>query len=339
MCLDVNNEEQGSKLVKKNGRLGKGLYKILYLINSYFGNDKVSIFKVYFQYLIRLPSNQKRLCFTDARLCRCCKRHLRKDLFNLGSDRCFACVRKGECLRKYKRYDTSINGTFLRHRIIAGLNAVDPIIYFQSIVREIVETLQHGLELHASFRWVLSASVIFERTVEDNLQETRFDFNSDEQVLLRADQIGGQVETAMNRLLALLLEMSERDSDFVFKRVYFTTVRLARYNPIGGSSFIPTPKELADKHALINVQNEDSLCFLYAIASAIHPAKRNPNRPSHYVQYLSEFNITGLKFPLDPKDISKFEELNPSIAVNVLHYDEDRTIDPLVASSHFGREH
>src|ERR1700759_1006133 len=96
------------------------------------------------------------------------------------------------------------------------------------------------------------------KTIEENLQKTRFDFNSDEQVLLRPDEIVGQVEAAMNRLLALILEMSERESDFVFKRVHSTTVRLGRYNPVGGSSYIPTPRDLADKEAIINVQNKDS---------------------------------------------------------------------------------
>jgi hypothetical protein len=62
-------------------------------------------------------------------------------------------------------------------------------------------------------------------------------------------------------------------------------------------------------------------------------------RPKQYEKYFSEFNITGLKFPLAPKDISKFEDLNPSIAVTVLHYDADRVIVPLVHSKHLGREH
>src|SRR6267154_1206889 len=133
--------------------------------------------------------------------------------------------------------------------------------------------------------------------------------------------------------------MSERESNFVFKRVFSSTVRLARYNPIGGSSFIPTPKELIGKRALVNVRNNDTRCFLYAVASAIHPAKIDTQRPTQYKKYFPEFNITGLKFPLVPKDISKFEELNPDIAVNVLHYDADRVIVPLVHTRHLGRKH
>ena len=133
--------------------------------------------------------------------------------------------------------------------------------------------------------------------------------------------------------------MGDRESNFVFKRVLSTTVRFAKFHPIGGSSFIPTPKELVKKMALVNVQNKDTRCFLYAIASAIHPANRNPHRSSKYDPYLSEFNITGLKFPLAPKDISKFEDFNPKIAINVLHYDADKVIVPLVHSNHLGREH
>ena len=80
--------------------------------------------------------------------------------------------------------------------------------------------MQDGVDLHTSFRWLLSASVVFERTVEDISQETRFDFYSGEQIVLRVDQIAEQVESAVDRLLTQIQEMCERESNFVFKRVY-----------------------------------------------------------------------------------------------------------------------
>src|SRR3989441_3270769 len=247
---------------------------------------------------------------TDVRKCRSCKRHLREGLFNLGSDRCSACVRKSECPRKWRRYTrSSVNNTFLSRRTLAGAEAVDPSTYFNSIYGDIREMLEDGIEIHTSFRWLLSASVIFERTVEDISQETRFDFYSREQILSRADQLDEQIESAINRLLTQIQEMSERESNFIFKRVFSTTVRLARYNPIGGSSYIPTPKELLVKRAIANVHNTDTYCFLYAVASAIHPVKNNNHRPTQYEIYFSERNVGNLKFPLDPKDISKFEDL------------------------------
>src|SRR6267154_677289 len=216
----------------------------------------------------------------DARKCRLCTRHLRAGLFNLDSDQCFACVRKTECPRRWRRYTrSSVNNTFISRRSLAAVEAIDPIEYFRSVTAEIREMLVNGMELHTSFRWLLSASVVFERTVEDISQETRFDFYSREQVLLRTDQVDEQIESAISRLLLQIQEMSERESNFVFKRVFASIVRLARCNPIGGSYFIRTPKELADKRAIVNVHNDDTRCFLYAVASAIHPAKKDTQRP------------------------------------------------------------
>src|SRR6267154_230983 len=150
----------------------------------------------------------------DARKCRRCKRHLRLGLFNLGSDRCFACVRKDGVLRKYKSFRTSVNNTFLVRHIPASGEAVDPLAHLHSVDGEVRETLERGIDVHTSCRWVLSASTIFERTVEDVSQQTRFDFNSDEQILLRVDQISNQVESAVSQLLHLIHEMAERESNF-----------------------------------------------------------------------------------------------------------------------------
>src|SRR6267154_661000 len=277
--------------------------------------------------------------FVDVRKCRDCKRHLRAGLFNLNSDRCFACIRKRNVVRKYKSFKSSVNNTFLVRHIPAGEDAIDPLQHLHSVDGEIRETLRRGVEIHTSCRWVLSSNVVFERTVEDISQETRFQFSSYEHILLRADEIPEQVESAVTQLLSLVQEMTERESNFIFKKIFSVTVRLARFHPIGGSSYIPTPEELANKMALVNVRNKDSRCFLYAIASAIHPAKTHTERPSKYEKFLSDFNIKGLKFPLTPEDISKFEDLNPEIAVTVLHYDADRVIVPLVHSSHIGRKH
>src|SRR6266516_1175323 len=273
------------------------------------------------------------------RKCRGCRRHLRVGLFNLGSNRCYACVRKAECKRRWKRYTSSVNNTFINRSVLAGEDAIDASIYLRSMIPEIRRTLEDGVEMHTSFRWLLSSTVIFEREVEGETQETRFDFYSDEQVLLRSDPIDEQIESAISRLLTQIQEMGEKESNFVFKRVFKLKICLARYNPVGGSSYVATPKELAAKKALVNVQNEDPYCFLYALASSIYPVKDHVSETYRYKNHLAKFNTEGLNYPLDPRDIAKFEKMNPDIAVNVLHYDTDKTIVPLVHTSHLGRKH
>ena len=242
-------------------------------------------------------------------------------------------------MRRWKRYTSSVNNTFIKRTVLAGEDAIDASIYLSSMSPEIRRVLEDGVEMHTSFRWLLSSTVIFERDVEGEAQETHFDFYSNEQVLLCPDQIDEQIESAISRLLVQIQEMGEKESNLVFKRIFKLIIRLARYNPIGGSNYIATPKELAVKKALINVRNEDSYCFLYALASSIYPVKKNAQLSSKYKKHLSKFYIEGLKFPMDPKDIVRFEEMNPDIAVNVLHYDTDKVIVPLVHTSHLGRKH
>src|SRR6267154_523370 len=279
--------------------------------------------------------------------CKECKRRLGVHLFVHADDLCNACFKKERKSNAFfprnQRNQRSVNNTFLSHEIRAGADAIDPIIYYRSVAGEIASVLGRGLDVHTSTRWILRTTVIFERMVDDILQETRFDFQSLPQILLRADQVEDQVESAVSRLLSLILEMSERESDFVFKTVFSTTILLAKYNPAGGSHYIRAPGILEKKHAIVNVQNKDERCFLYAVASAIHPNKdrlQNPFRTNHYEAIIKTFNIKGLKFPLEPHDICKFETLNPDIAVNVLHYDSDgNNFLPLVHTTHLQRRH
>src|SRR5437867_12751760 len=253
-------------------------------------------------------------------LVRClkCGRRLGHNLFVHSPDKCNACITKegksNVFFPRSQRSQRSVNNTFISREILAGNDAIDPIVYYRSVAGDIASIVGQGLEVHVSTRWILRTTVIFERMVDDILQETRFSFQSDPQILLRPDQIGDQVESAISRLLALILEMSERESDFVFKTVFSTTIQLARYNPAGGSQYIKAPVILEKKHALINVHNNDDRCFLYAVASAIHPHRdrlQNPYRTTHYEDIIKKFKVKGVKFPLDHQDISKFESLNP----------------------------
>ena len=106
------------------------------------------------------------------------------------------------------------------------------------------------------------------------------------------------------------------------------------YHPTQGSSYIPTPPQIAKKKATVNVKNfKDDLCFLWSILAGIHPAKDHVDRLHHYKPYLNELNTTGLSFPLKVRDVPKFESQNSHLAVNVLVF-EDRQLIPLYSSPH-----
>ena len=52
---------------------------------------------------------------------------------------------------------------------------------------------------------------------------------------------------------------------------------MCKYNPLRGAQYIVLPKKISDKKAIINIQNEDNKCFLWAIHGALHPMIKDAN--------------------------------------------------------------
>ena len=96
-----------------------------------------------------------------------------------------------------------------------------------------------------------------------------------------------------------------------------------KYVPLGGSFFIPFPKFLAAKKAIINLKNEDDECFKWAITRALNPVEKTLNVLIKKIFEKNQvFNWDGLKLPVNLSDINIFENHNSSISVNVFGYEK-----------------
>jgi hypothetical protein len=85
--------------------------------------------------------------------------------------------------------------------------------------------------------------------------------------------------------------------------------------------YVPLPKVVANKKAIINVQIKDNKCFLWAILLALHPADDHSNRVSKYKNWENESDeaLKGIEFPVKLSDVSKFaKRTNISINCTIL---------------------
>ena len=155
------------------------------------------------------------------------------------------------------------------------------------------------------------------------------------------DDIAEAIDQSINRLLENLSTFESQGSGWTLVAVDRLEVSTAQFNPIGGSSYIPSPKRIANTHACINVQNEDDdFCFLYTIAASVLKINRDAERPSKYRDFISGLKTDGLRFPLPLYQIPKFERLNPEYSVNVFYLDDETsTIMPLKLTKCFERQH
>ena len=103
-----------------------------------------------------------------------------------------------------------------------------------------------------------------------------------------------ELEDIVNKIINQTIERNanfiQERSGLVVHQVNRTALHVARQEPLSaGSHKTELPKSIRDKHAVINVQNDDNRCFGYSLLSMLHPIERNPNRASNYT-YLFENN-------------------------------------------------
>ncbi|KFM62508.1 hypothetical protein X975_05381, partial [Stegodyphus mimosarum] len=75
-----------------------------------------------------------------------------------------------------------------------------------------------------------------------------------------------QVEEAFEKIKNNFEEFLKNGSGWVLEKIKKFELNVARYELFPGSSYIPLPKKLADKKAILNIQNyEDDKCFVWCL--------------------------------------------------------------------------
>lgn len=131
----------------------------------------------------------------------------------------------------------------------------------------------------------------------------------------------GDIDTMLDEDFSLLLAEEDaytrKGSGFTLTCIDGLLLGVYEYTPLDGSSYIPLPKNITAKKAVINPQNKDQQCFKWAILTK-HVTGLNKHRVGeNYTIHENKYNFTGLTFPTPLAEIDLFEKWNPEVSVNV----------------------
>ena len=141
------------------------------------------------------------------------------------------------------------------------------------------------------------------------------------------------------RVLENLATFLATESEIRFHSVIKLDLHTVNYMPLKGDSYIPLPKELADKKAIINMKNKDNKCFLWCVFRSLNLKEHNLERVDKEVMAKENtLNMEGIEYPVSLKDINKFEKQNPAICITVLGY-EGKSVHPLRNSNNTNRDY
>ena len=145
---------------------------------------------------------------------------------------------------------------FARVYTINGIEGYAPLSFLQDARQNIMSVLRNNGR--TKVKLILKCYMEFLTTNEIKPA----DFHSNIEVNLDGTDEKELYDTIGERILEKIDTFLAKKSDVRFHSVIKFELHTVSYNPLRGETWIPLPKELADKKAIINMQNKDNKCFL-----------------------------------------------------------------------------
>lgn len=186
---------------------------------------------------------------------------------------------------------------------------------FMNEVRSIVlDLIENELKIHKLMKVNMELFGVYYLPSQD-LREIK-SFNTNNTIISHSTSLDGVFTNTMYILEGKASQFLERESGWSVERLLFLEVNLNKFNPLRASLYIPLPKSIQRKGAVINIKNDDQFCFAYAVCSAIYPPTGDRCSVTSYPDFNTVFNFSNIQFPVSLKSISKFEAQN-NVSINV----------------------
>ena len=108
------------------------------------------------------------------------------------------------------------------------------------------------------------------------------------------------------KIVSSFVEYQREGSNWAADKIIEMNIHVINYNPLKGSSYIPSKQEAGDQHT--KKPQKDQKCFMWSVLASLYPSKKDPQRVIHYVQHVEKLDFSGIAFPVRICGVPKFEK-------------------------------
>ena len=234
---------------------------------------------------------------------------------------------------KVELKQTAFDGLFSNYEISGnGMDIPNYLSYVKNMVFDLIEN--YLIKSNIKIQSILNVLTSVGDYGSENYREDNTYLHSTNKLITQSNNLNELYKEIIDYILESFSSYEGKGSGWKFMGIQYLEISITKVKHFGGSSYIDLPSEIKNKKACVNVQNNNQECFKYSILAALHYDEikdDHPARPSKYTKWLNDLNFNGIDFPVDLKDIDKFENQNP-YRINVLGY-ENKEIYPLRISN------
>ena len=222
---------------------------------------------------------------------------------------------------------------FAKQYVIEGDPNLTPDQFFEKNKNLIELFFKKNKNIKANFVLVCDMQQpLFDKHGLTGYKEDEAYFRTEKKRVLKSTNVEKLVKDNFKKINLDIEKYQNNGSGWYFKNIKELQINVVEYSPQKGSSYIDLPVWIKNKKAIINPKNKDDKCFIWCVLRYLHMKPRDNEIISDLKKYENELVTNGLTFPMDIKNIRKFEKLNPNIPSITVFSVEGKTIYPLKLS-------
>ena len=142
--------------------------------------------------------------------------------------------------------------------------------------RDILKLMRENRQTRV--RMILNCEMTRKELFSESTQILNAHFNSETVENLEGTDESVIYDRSIQTIEERIQNFNQRGSNWRFQRVLSLDVHFTDFQPLRGSTFLPLPRKIATKKAVINMKNDDDQCLKWSVVRARHPVDFHPER-------------------------------------------------------------
>jgi hypothetical protein len=227
---------------------------------------------------------------------------------------------------------TAANGASVTYSITPQYD--DPINQLTSSRQVVRSILVNELRKMGGIKYTDTLKVRMSKEVgNDKTKKDSVYFKSKTGTVTNFEDIEKTAAFNQQMIISRIESFQNLGSNWVVMNIEIHYVNIAMYKPLAGSSYMELPEDISNsKCGLINIRNDDNMCFMWCHVRHLRPKAR---RATTITQNDRDFELNldykDIEFPVKISDIEKIEKKN-KINISVLGYKGKKKFYPIRTS-------
>ena len=158
---------------------------------------------------------------------------------------------------------------FTRQFRIEGIPRHAPREFMQIARRDILKLMRENRQTRV--RMILNCEMTRKELFSESTQILNTFFHSETVENLEGTDEREIYDGFMQTIEERIQNFNQRGSNWRFQRVLSLDIHFTDFQPLRGSTFLPLPRKISSKKAVINMKNTDDQCFKWSVVRALNP--------------------------------------------------------------------